>query len=33
MRVAYMNSEEFTKYIDERVVEFRELLTKAGVIQ
>jgi len=33
MRVAYMNSEEFTKYIDERVVEFRELLTKAGVIK
>jgi tripartite-type tricarboxylate transporter receptor subunit TctC len=33
MRVAYMDSEEFSKYIDDRVVEFRELLTKAGVIQ
>jgi putative tricarboxylic transport membrane protein len=33
MRVQYMGSDEFAKYIDERVVEFRDLLTKAGVIK
>lgn len=33
MRVHYMGSDEFAKYIDERVVEFRDLLTKAGVIK
>jgi putative tricarboxylic transport membrane protein len=33
MRVQFMGSDEFAKYIDERVVEFRDLLTKAGVIK
>jgi putative tricarboxylic transport membrane protein len=33
MRIQFMGSDEFAKYIDERVVEFRDLLTKAGVIK
>jgi len=33
MRVHYMPADEFKTYIDERVVEFRDLLTEAGVIK
>jgi putative tricarboxylic transport membrane protein len=33
MRVAFMPHAEFANYIDEKTDEFRELLTKAGVIK